>query len=139
MKRKDTTAIEESRHSERLVDLVSNETETATAVVERVLDLFNELAVHEAEPYLIDGKVTVGWLSNIIWDEPPEILLPHALWHKVEDLDFDLVNLIEPIKRAWLRVYSFPYPTLACFRRIDPDDQEAGFERYFAQQPTEQP
>jgi len=99
---------------ERLIEAAADEAGFPFERVKRVYDLMNELdkvSLGELGLKVINGKVTVDFHPGCS-GEPDEIKLPQSLWDRIDNLDFDIVELLHPIHRAWQAEYGFPYPTL---------------------------
>jgi DNA-binding protein YbaB len=103
---------------DRIVETAADETGTAIKVVERVFNLMNKLEENEASLKVVGGKVTVVEAGD---DNDNDVLLPPSLWDKIDELDFDIVELLDPILRAWQESYGNPNPTLMRFTH-HPDD-----------------
>ena len=99
-----------------LIDLVSDETGASTKAVRKILNIFLELQMDDAELYLRDGEIVVDWISNVCFDgEPEELWIDTVLFRRIEALDDFDGELIEPIKPGWLKVYGAEYPTTAIY------------------------
>jgi hypothetical protein len=102
--------------TELLVDRVADETGATTAAIEKVLDLLVELEEHMAQILVKDGEAFIDWLDGFSSDDGEGPDVPEALQARLAAVEFDLVQLVNPIKRAWPAVYGHPYPLLAKFR-----------------------
>jgi len=101
-----------------LVNLVSEEMGASTDTVEKVLGLMEKLEVYAASIYVEEGEAHVGWMDGIQPgdDEPEAPEVPQSLSDRLRAVEFDLVQLVEPIKAAWPKVYGLPYPITFAMR-----------------------
>jgi len=100
-----------------LIEDVATETGTAIGVVSRVLNLMHKLSEREVGLELINDEIAVEWLCDWKGNEP-DIRLPDALWNEIEALDFNIMELLNPIRKAWQDTYRKPFPTMMQFKSI---------------------
>jgi hypothetical protein len=93
-----------------LRDAVADEAKVSPQRVERVLDLTEELELHFAELRIVDGEVEVGFPRGMVPSDGEELLLPERLWNKIDQLDFDIIELLPLIHRHWQERYGHPFP-----------------------------
>jgi hypothetical protein len=93
---------------QEILDLVFDQTKAAPKTIERVFDLMGVVDEHDAELQIRDGKVVASWLMA----RPDEIRLPQSVWDRIADLDEEIIELLEPIKAAWLEVIGHEYPEI---------------------------
>jgi hypothetical protein len=57
----------------------------------------------------------VDWIGPISSDR--EIELPDYLWNKIEELDADIIEFLDPILKAWKEAYGHAYPAVFHFAK----------------------
>ena len=106
---------------ERLIEAAAEEAGFPFERVKRVYALMNKIdkvSLGELGLRIVNRKVTVDFHPGCS-GKPDEIKLPQSLWDKIDNLDFDIVELLHPIHRAWQAEYGFPYPTLSTVKITD--------------------
>ena len=91
---------------------IAEAAEAPLYVVDRVLDLMFKLEELEAVLKVVDGEVTVVEAGD---DNDNDIALPQSLWDKIDKLEFDIVETLPHILKAWQERYGHPYPTMMRF------------------------
>ena len=120
----DTLEAEVSARDDEMIQAAADQAGAPFEAAKRVYDLMNDVdkaSLGELGLKVVDGKVTVDWQNGLVPGPGDEIKLPQSLWDKIDDLDFDIIEVLEPIQRAWQERFGHPYPTVMRFSH-HPDD-----------------
>jgi hypothetical protein len=112
---------------EEIIEAAASETGAPFEAVERVLTLMLMLDEYDDVALSIrDDHVIVGWSPCVggDWDgDEPEVELPQELWDRIDQADFDIVETLPAIERAWAKVYGHAFPVIAVWSASELSEQ----------------